>query len=130
MLQERTRAPCALTTGVLTKLDIMDRGTDAAPVLRNEVIPLRLGYVGVVNRSQADIAGKRSMRDARAAEAKFFEEHPEYLEVCWRHFKELARPSWQAWWSILIMTWERDGGHALKCFAFLMDQWTSHGTID
>ena len=74
-------APCALTAGVLTKLDIMDRGTDAAPVLRNEVIPLRLGYVGCVNRSQADIAGKRSMRDARAAEAKFFEEHPEYLEV-------------------------------------------------
>ena len=107
MLQERTRAPCALTTGVLTKLDIMDRGTDAAPVLRNEVIPLRLGYVGVVNRSQADIAGKRSMRDARAAEAKFFEEHPEYLEVRGRRFnRQLADPSWQAWCSILVMAWE------------------------
>lgn len=67
--------------GVLTKLDIMDRGTDAAAVLRNEVIPLRLGYVGVVNRSQADIAGRRSMRDARAAEAAYFEQHPEYLEA-------------------------------------------------
>jgi hypothetical protein len=67
--------------GVLTKLDIMDRGTDAAAVLRNEVIPLRLGYVGVVNRSQADIMGRRSMRDARAGEAAFFDAHPEYLEV-------------------------------------------------
>lgn len=38
--------------GVLTKVDIMDRGTDAAPVLRNQVVPLRLGYVAVVNRSQ------------------------------------------------------------------------------
>lgn len=59
----------------------MDRGTDAAAVLRNEVIPLRLGYVGVVNRSQADIAGRRSMRDARAAETAYFEQHPEYLEA-------------------------------------------------
>ena len=66
---------------MLTKLDIMDRGTDAAAVLRNEVIPLRLGYVGVVNRSQADIAGRRSMRDARAAETAYFEQHSEYLEV-------------------------------------------------
>ncbi len=32
--------------GVLTKLDIMDRGTDAVAVLKNEVVPLRLGYIG------------------------------------------------------------------------------------
>ena len=32
--------------GVLTKLDIMDRGTNALRVLRNEVVPLRLGYIG------------------------------------------------------------------------------------
>ena len=37
---------CAVFAGVLTKLDIMDRGTDAASVLRNEVVPLRLGYIG------------------------------------------------------------------------------------
>jgi hypothetical protein len=30
----------------MTKLDIMDRGTDASAVLRNEVIALRLGYIG------------------------------------------------------------------------------------
>ena len=66
---------------MLTKLDIMDRGTDAVGVLKNEVVPLRLGYIGVVNRSQADIAGRRSMHDARIAEGAFFEQHPEYLEV-------------------------------------------------
>ena len=33
-------------TGVLTKLDIMDRGTNALRVLKNEVVPLRLGYIG------------------------------------------------------------------------------------
>jgi dynamin 1-like protein len=33
-------------------LDIMDRGTDARNFLLGNVIPLKLGYVGVVNRSQ------------------------------------------------------------------------------
>jgi replication fork clamp-binding protein CrfC len=46
--------------GVLTKLDIMDRGTDALPMLRNETLPLRLGYIAVVNRSQQDIQQARS----------------------------------------------------------------------
>ena len=66
---------------MLTKLDIMDRGTDAAAILRNEVVPLRLGYTGLVCRSQADIVARRSMRDARAAEQAFFESHPEYHEA-------------------------------------------------
>lgn len=35
-----------------SQLDIMDRGTDAQNFLLGNVIPLRLGYVGVVNRSQ------------------------------------------------------------------------------
>lgn len=51
--------------GVLTKLDIMDRGTNALPALRNLVVPLRLGYTAVVNRSQADINSSKSMRDAK-----------------------------------------------------------------
>jgi dynamin 1-like protein len=66
---------------VLTKLDIMDRGTDAVAVLKNEAVPLALGFVGVVLRSQEDIANRRTMGDARGAERAFFEAHPEYLEV-------------------------------------------------
>jgi dynamin 1-like protein len=50
---------------VLTKLDIMDRGTNAVAALRNLVVPLRLGYVSVVNRSQADINSSKSMKDAK-----------------------------------------------------------------
>jgi hypothetical protein len=49
----------------MTKLDIMDRGTSAVAALKNTVVPLRLGYVAVVNRSQADINSRRSMTDAR-----------------------------------------------------------------
>lgn len=40
------------TIGVITKLDIMDRGTDASNFLLGKVVPLKLGYVGVVNRCQ------------------------------------------------------------------------------
>ena len=73
---------CPAGAGVLTKLDIMDKGTDASAMMRNQIVPLRLGYIGMVNRSQMDINMKRSIRDAGAAEAAFFETHPEYQEVC------------------------------------------------
>ncbi|KAI6701607.1 hypothetical protein NL676_015931 [Syzygium grande] len=66
------------TIGVITKLDIMDRGTDARNLLLGKVIPLRLGYVGVVNRSQEDILLNRSIKDALVAEEKFFRSRPVY----------------------------------------------------
>ncbi|KAL2342049.1 hypothetical protein Fmac_009989 [Flemingia macrophylla] len=66
------------TIGVITKLDIMDRGTDARNLLLGKVIPLRLGYVGVVNRSQEDIQMNRSIKDALIAEEKFFRSRPVY----------------------------------------------------
>ena len=69
------------TIGVITKLDIMDRGTDACAYLRGEVVPSRLGYVGVVNRCQQDITQRRSIREARASEMEFFRHHPSYQEV-------------------------------------------------
>lgn len=40
------------TLGVITKIDIMDRGTDAKKMIMNQEIPLALGYVGIKNRSQ------------------------------------------------------------------------------
>ncbi|XP_022744741.1 dynamin-related protein 3A-like isoform X5 [Durio zibethinus] len=66
------------TIGVITKLDIMDRGTDARNLLLGKVIPLRLGYIGVVNRSQEDILLNRSIKDALVAEEKFFRSRPVY----------------------------------------------------
>lgn len=66
------------TIGVVTKLDIMDRGTDAGNLLHGKVIPLKLGYVGVVNRSQEDILLNRSVKDALVAEEKFFRSRPVY----------------------------------------------------
>ncbi|KAI4318454.1 hypothetical protein MLD38_032155 [Melastoma candidum] len=66
------------TIGVITKLDIMDRGTDARNLLLGKVIPLRLGYIGVVNRSQEDILLNRSIKDALIEEEKFFRSRPVY----------------------------------------------------
>lgn len=69
------------TIGVLTKVDLMDAGTDCAPILRGEVKPLKLGYIAVVNRSQRDIDNKRPMKDAMRAELEFFEHHPSYKNL-------------------------------------------------
>ncbi|KAL6560740.1 Dynamin-related protein 3A [Orobanche gracilis] len=72
------------TIGIITKLDIMDRGTDARNFLLGKVIPLRLGYVGVVNRSQEDILMNRSIKDALIAEEKFFRGRPVYNDLAER----------------------------------------------
>ena len=68
------------TIGVLTKIDIMDKGTDVKDILLGKVIPLRLGYVPVVNRGQTDIEGKKSIKLALDAERQFFESHPAYSD--------------------------------------------------
>lgn len=66
------------TVGVLTKVDLMDAGTDVVDILAGRVIPLRLGYVPVVNRGQRDIDNKKRVADALEAEREFFENHPSY----------------------------------------------------
>ena len=66
------------TVGVLTKLDLMDPGTDAAEVLHNRVIPLRRGYVAVVNRGQRDVDADLSIRVGLRNEERFFRTHPAY----------------------------------------------------
>uniref|UniRef100_A0A8C9VAA1 Dynamin-2 n=1 Tax=Scleropages formosus TaxID=113540 RepID=A0A8C9VAA1_SCLFO len=69
------------TIGVITKLDLMDEGTDAREILENKLLPLRRGYIGVVNRSQKDIDGRKDIRAALAAERKFFLSHPAYRHM-------------------------------------------------
>ncbi|KAI8882415.1 hypothetical protein K501DRAFT_251522 [Backusella circina FSU 941] len=66
------------TIGVLTKVDLMDQGTDVIDILAGRVIPLRLGYVPVVNRGQRDIDTKKSIKRALDGEKDFFENHAAY----------------------------------------------------
>jgi len=56
-------------------------GTDAADVLLNRVIPLRIGYVAVVNRGQRDIDSNLTIREALRKEAGFFKAHPVYRSM-------------------------------------------------
>ncbi|XP_044729095.1 dynamin isoform X5 [Chrysoperla carnea] len=72
------------TIGVITKLDLMDDGTDARDILENKLLPLRRGYIGVVNRSQKDIDGRKDINAALAAERKFFLSHPSYRHLAER----------------------------------------------
>ncbi|KAG5881864.1 hypothetical protein JTB14_022449 [Gonioctena quinquepunctata] len=69
------------TIGVITKLDLMDEGTDARDILENKLLPLRRGYIGVVNRSQKDIDGRKDINAALQAERKFFYSHPSYRHL-------------------------------------------------
>ncbi|CAN9500635.1 unnamed protein product [Ophioblennius macclurei] len=72
------------TIGVITKLDLMDDGTDARNILENRLLPLRRGYIGVVNRSQKDIDGKKDIHAALEAEKNFFLSHPAYRHMAER----------------------------------------------
>ena len=60
---------------VATKLDLMDSGTDAHDLLTGQVIPVKLGIIGVVNRSQQDILDEKPIQDALADEQLFLRRH-------------------------------------------------------
>ncbi|XP_040294995.1 dynamin-1-like protein isoform X2 [Bufo bufo] len=61
------------TLAVITKLDLMDAGTDAMDVLLGRVIPVKLGIIGVVNRSQLDINNKKIVADSIRDEYAFLQ---------------------------------------------------------
>lgn len=69
------------TLGVITKIDIMDRGTDARNMLLNKEVKLRLGYVGVKGRSQEDIDNKVTVKKALQEEMDYFANHSAYKNL-------------------------------------------------
>ena len=69
------------TIGVITKIDIMDRGTNAKKMLLNEEIKLKLGYVGVKGRSQQDIKDSMKVNEAIKEEKNYFARHPVYSNL-------------------------------------------------
>lgn len=66
------------TIGVITKIDIMDRGTSAKKMLMGQEVSLRLGFVGVKNRAQQDIIDNVSVKDALEKEKVYFSQHAIY----------------------------------------------------
>ncbi|ODM94513.1 Dynamin-1-like protein [Orchesella cincta] len=61
------------TIGVLTKLDLMDEGTDARGLLTgmSKDVQVKLGMIGVVNRSQKDIENNFTVEQQIAKEKSF-----------------------------------------------------------
>lgn len=77
----------------------MDAGTNALDILTGRVYPLKLGFIGVVNRSQQDINTEKSMQDALEAESEFFKSHPAYRNIAHKNgTRYLARSLNQVSW--------------------------------
>lgn len=72
------------TIGILTKLDLMDQGTNALDILKGNVYPLKLGFIGIVNRSQQDISEHKSLDESLFDEQQFFANHPAYKTMAKR----------------------------------------------
>ena len=66
------------TIGVITKIDIMDKGTSAKRMIEGKDVALRMGFVGVKNRSQQDIIDRVNVKVALEREKAWFANHPIY----------------------------------------------------
>lgn len=67
-------------SGILTKPDLVDKGTEenVVKIVHNEVIPLKKGYMVVKCRGQKEITEKVSLSEALKNEEAFFEEHAHF----------------------------------------------------
>lgn len=72
------------TIGVLTKLDLMEEGTDARDILDNTHLPLKRGWVGVINRSCKDIIDGKDMQYILKTEKDFFQNSELYSHMAHR----------------------------------------------
>ncbi|NXI54663.1 MX protein, partial [Chloroceryle aenea] len=68
------------TLGILTKPDLVDRGTEESiiKIIRNLVVPLKKGYMIVKCRGQQDIHNKLALATAIQQERTFFETHKHF----------------------------------------------------
>lgn len=69
------------TLGVLTKVDIMDEGTDSKKILLNEEIKLTHGFVAVKGRTQKEITENVRIEEALKRELDYFGQHPIYSSL-------------------------------------------------
>jgi dynamin 1-like protein len=66
------------TVGVLTKVDLMDEGTNCLDIIRGKVYPLKLGFIPVVCRSQKNILEGKNITNALNDEKTFFKQNETY----------------------------------------------------
>jgi len=79
---------CERTVGILTKLDLMNEGTDITHLLENKVskdLQLGYGYYGIRNRNKIEL-DTMSVLDGIQAEYNYFNEHPIYSNHRYKEF--------------------------------------------
>lgn len=69
------------TLGVLTKVDLMDKGTNVLKLLKGEEFKLKHGYVAVKGRSQQDIKDDKTIKDAQKDETEYFQKSEDYSDI-------------------------------------------------
>eukprot|EP00339_Tiarina_fusa_P022170 CAMPEP_0117017720 /NCGR_PEP_ID=MMETSP0472-20121206/13802_1 /TAXON_ID=693140 ORGANISM="Tiarina fusus, Strain LIS" /NCGR_SAMPLE_ID=MMETSP0472 /ASSEMBLY_ACC=CAM_ASM_000603 /LENGTH=642 /DNA_ID=CAMNT_0004722175 /DNA_START=261 /DNA_END=2189 /DNA_ORIENTATION=- len=69
------------TLGVITKLDLMDHGTNAVELLSGKTFKLKHGFIGVINRSQRDLTNNKTVHQAIEDEKEFFNNRMVYSPV-------------------------------------------------
>lgn len=88
------------TVAVVTKLDLIDKGTlnDTTEFLCGRKIPVKLGIIGVVNRSQKDINDNKPMKETLKSEKEFLKTN--YPEIHKKHGNKMLATTLQ---TILLM---------------------------
>ena len=77
----KTKQYLLFDLGVLTKPDLVDKGTEGeilSMVANPERFRIRKGFTVVKLRSQADVDSRLSLEAAHQQEDKFFEDHAHY----------------------------------------------------
>jgi len=69
------------TISVLTKIDLMDKGTDCVDVLLNKIYHLELGNFGIISPSQNQLQTKISHKDFNDFETDFFSKMAKYSVI-------------------------------------------------
>ncbi|KAM3935766.1 interferon-induced GTP-binding protein Mx1-like isoform 1-T2 [Leptodactylus fuscus] len=71
------------TLGILTKPDLIDKGTeeDIVNIVNNNVIHLKKGYMIVKCRGQQEIQERLSLKEAIEKEKNFFEDHEFFCDL-------------------------------------------------
>ncbi|XP_067258773.1 interferon-induced GTP-binding protein MxA-like isoform X2 [Chanodichthys erythropterus] len=71
------------TLGILTKPDLVDKGTEGTVVdiVHNEVIHLTKGYMIVRCRGQKEIIDQVTLNEATETENTFFKDHPQFSKL-------------------------------------------------
>lgn len=69
------------TLGIITKIDLMDEGTDCVDILNNKINTLYLGYIGIINRGQSDLNNNFQLTNLIQKENSFFKNHKMYKNI-------------------------------------------------